>query len=136
MGQRSGASSRPEDNNGDNHDNNDNSVNNINEAVTIQFEGGPEKSLTFDQSAPNSSDLTLTWSAVEGGQYLIESSTTLRDDSWVREVTDAEPTEDKLNLTDTGALVTNIMWSSIPCPDRDLLQRNRISLRRKPFKRS
>ena len=82
-------------------------VNNINEAVTIQFEGGPEKSITFDQSAPNSNDLTLTWSAVEGGQYVIESSTTLRDDSWVREVTDAEPTGDKLNLTDTGALVTN-----------------------------
>ncbi|MDB4669844.1 YHYH protein, partial [bacterium] len=82
-------------------------VNNINEAVTIQFEGGPEKSLTFDQSAPNSNDLTLTWSVVEGGQYVIESSTTLRDDSWVREVTDAVPTGDKLNLTDTGALVTN-----------------------------
>ena len=53
----------------------------IAEAVTIHFDGGPNKietvkSLDVEEA---SGDVTLTWSAVEGGTYLVEASTNLTD---------------------------------------------------------
>jgi len=43
---------------------------------TVIFQGGPEATLELDtlEVEPSSGDITLTWSTVEGGQYLIESS--------------------------------------------------------------
>ena len=51
----------------------------ISEAVTTFFNGGPNKVESADQPAvnPSTGDVTLTWSAVEGGTYLVEASTDL-----------------------------------------------------------
>ncbi len=67
--------------------------------VTIHWEGGPKKPLRNFSAAETSPDeVTLTWSAIEGGQYTIDSSTTLQSGSWVRESNDAEPVLEELAL--------------------------------------
>ena len=48
-------------------------------AVTVHFDGGPNKVEVIEQVAADSStgDVTVTWSAVEGGTYLVEASSDL-----------------------------------------------------------
>ncbi len=51
----------------------------ISEAVTPWFNGGPNTAESLDPPALNSTNgnVTLTWSAVEGGTYLVEASSDL-----------------------------------------------------------
>ena len=49
----------------------------ITEAVTIYFNGGPNKAITPPEMQSSGGDITLTWSAVEGGTYLLEASNDL-----------------------------------------------------------
>lgn len=68
--------------------------------ATIHFEGGPKAPLQIDsisQAAPD--EITLVWSAVEGGEYSIDSSTTLQAGSWAREANNVEPVLEKLTFT-------------------------------------
>jgi hypothetical protein len=49
----------------------------IAEAVTTNFYGGPNASLVLNSPTQNDGVVTLTWSAVEGGTYRVESTTNL-----------------------------------------------------------
>ncbi|MFT6179912.1 MAG: arylsulfatase A-like enzyme [Akkermansiaceae bacterium] len=72
--------------------------------ATIHFEGGPKKSARIDSiSESNTDDVTLVWSAIEGGQYTIDSTTTLQVGSWNREANNAEPTQEKLSFSSNSA---------------------------------
>jgi len=55
------------------------------ETVTTNFVGGPKLSATLNKPAVNNGTVTLTWSAIEGGTYRVESSTNLT--SWTTNVT-------------------------------------------------
>jgi hypothetical protein len=54
------------------------SVATIAEAVTTNFQGGPNIVPSLSQPAVNNNTITLTWSATEGGTYLVASSTNLQ----------------------------------------------------------
>ena len=70
----------------------------------IHFEGGPKKSIRIDSISETSTDeVTLVWSAIEGGQYTIDSTATLQLGSWTREANNAEPTLEKLSLSSNTA---------------------------------
>lgn len=75
------------------------SPNTVPAGVTIYWEGGPKKEAAVISSSQENDDVTLVWSAVEGGQYIIDSSTTLEVGSWNRESSNAEPTLEKLTIT-------------------------------------
>ena len=49
--------------------------------IRIYFEGGPEAELSINslEVEANTGDVTLTWSGPEGGTYLIERSTDLKE---------------------------------------------------------
>lgn len=77
-----------------------NSPNAVPVDATIHFEGGPKKEARIDAiSTTDSDEVTLVWSAIEGGQYTIDSSTTLEVGSWNREANNTEPALEKLSLT-------------------------------------
>lgn len=66
----------------------------------IHFEGGPKKQIKIDTiSETNPNEVTLVWSAIEGGQYTIDSSTTLQTGAWNREANNAEPILEKLSFS-------------------------------------
>ncbi len=68
--------------------------------ATIHFEGGPKKETQIESiSTTDSDEVTLVWSAIEGGQYTIDSSTTLEAGSWSRAANNAAPTLEKLLIT-------------------------------------
>ncbi len=71
----------------------------------IMFQGGPEKRTGEGVIVRNKSngDVTLTWSAVEGGTYLVEQSENLED--W--ESVTAHMDRDELVAPDPGALANN-----------------------------
>ena len=70
--------------------------------ATIHWEGGPKRSLNVtEMSETNPDEITLVWSALEGGQYTVDSTTTLQAGSWTREATDAEPALEELALVDS-----------------------------------
>jgi hypothetical protein len=75
----------------------------IAETVTTYFDGGPNKKEAAEGLAvnPSNGDVTLTWSAVEGGTYLMEASTNLGD--WPDLAPAATPTGDTLSVVETGA---------------------------------
>ncbi len=78
---------------------------NIPAGANIHFQGGPHKTIQIDTISETASDeVTLSWSAIEGGQYTIDSSTTLEIGSWTPESNNAEPTQEKLSLIDPGTL--------------------------------
>jgi hypothetical protein len=53
-------------------------VGSIAEAVVTNFLGGPKLAPVLNSSASQSGTVVLTWSALEGGKYRVESSTDLR----------------------------------------------------------
>lgn len=78
-------------------------ISSIAETVTIAFNGGPNKTATADQVAVNEAtgDVTLTWSAVEGGTYLVEASTDLS--IWPDIAPGVIATSDSATFVETGA---------------------------------
>ncbi|MEX1049837.1 MAG: YHYH protein [Akkermansiaceae bacterium] len=75
----------------------------INETVTIHFDGGPNKSEKSGQVVVDdaSGDVTLTWSAVEGGTYRVEASSNLND--WPDIAPGVVATSDSVAIIETGA---------------------------------
>jgi hypothetical protein len=75
----------------------------ISETVTTFFDGGPNKVETASAPAINSAtgDVTLTWSAVEGGTYLVEASVNLTD--WPDIAPAVTATDDVAAFTESGA---------------------------------
>jgi hypothetical protein len=75
----------------------------IGETVTTFFDGGPNKVETAGTPAVNDAtgDVTLTWSAVEGGTYLLEASDNLTD--WPDIAPAFTATNDVAAFTETGA---------------------------------
>lgn len=73
------------------------SPNTVPAGAIIHWEGGPKIALKIDSIAETAPDeITLTWSAVEGGEYAIDSSTTLQTGTWNQEANNAEPVQEKL----------------------------------------
>ncbi|MDE0860722.1 MAG: sulfatase-like hydrolase/transferase [Akkermansiaceae bacterium] len=80
------------------------SPNTVPAEAIIHFEGGPKKATVIHTiSETNTDEVTLVWSAIEGGQYTIDSSTTLEVGSWTREANDAGPIQEKLTLANNAA---------------------------------
>ena len=50
-------------------------TNSINETVVTNYLGGPNAALVLNQPAVNGGTVSLTWSAAEGGTYLVQSTT-------------------------------------------------------------
>jgi len=75
----------------------------ISETVTTHFDGGPDKQETAGAVAADESsgDVTLSWSAVEGGTYLVEASTDLTD--WPDLAPAVTATSDTPTFVETGA---------------------------------
>jgi hypothetical protein len=78
-------------------------ISSIAETVTTVFKGGPNKTEAADQVAVNNAtgDVTLTWSSVEGGTYLVEASTNLSD--WPDIAPGVIATSDSAAIVETGA---------------------------------
>jgi hypothetical protein len=55
------------------------------ETVTTNFVGGPKAAASLNKPAVNNGVVTLTWSAIEGGTYRVESATNLT--SWTTNAT-------------------------------------------------
>ena len=84
------------------------SPNTVPAGATIHWEGGPKKETSIASIGQSDTDeITLVWSAVEGGSYTIDSSTTLETGSWTREAQNAAPTLEKLTLIDSNTLATD-----------------------------
>jgi hypothetical protein len=64
-------------------------VSTINEAVTTNFLGGTNTIANLKPPQSNSGNITVTWSAVEGGTYRVESSTNLS--TWTTNATSVAP---------------------------------------------
>jgi len=79
----------------------------IAETVTTYFDGGPNKKEAAEglEVNPSNGDVTLTWSAVEGGNYHVEASTNLSD--WTDLAPAAQPGGDTLYVVETGAQAAN-----------------------------
>jgi hypothetical protein len=75
----------------------------IGETVTITFNGGPNKFESAEPVAVNDTtgDVTLTWSAVEGGTYLVEASTDLTQ--WPDLTPAITASDDVAAIVETGA---------------------------------
>lgn len=71
------------------------------ETVTTNFVGGPKLSATLNKPSVNNSTVTLTWSAIEGGTYRVESSTNLT--SWTTNVTGLAATLNTGSYTNTSS---------------------------------
>jgi hypothetical protein len=78
-------------------------ISTIGETVTKFFDGGPNKVETATQvTADNTSgDVTLTWSAVEGGTYLVEASGDLV--TWPDLTPSVTASDDLAAIVETGA---------------------------------
>ncbi|MFZ9935763.1 MAG: YHYH protein [Luteolibacter sp.] len=79
----------------------------IGETVTPFFDGGPNKKETAASPAVNTAtgDVALTWSAVEGGTYLVEASTNLTD--WQDLTPAVTATDDVAAITESDAKNTH-----------------------------
>ncbi|MEO5715144.1 MAG: YHYH protein [Luteolibacter sp.] len=75
----------------------------IGEAVTTFFDGGPNKIAAAKTVAADEAtgDVTLTWSAAEGGTYLVEASTDLTN--WPDLTPAVTAADDVASLVETGA---------------------------------
>jgi len=73
----------------------------VSEPVTTHFNGGPNKPIGTPELNASSGNVTLTWSAVEGGTYLVESSDDLS--SWPDLSPAVTATDDRASLTDPTA---------------------------------
>ena len=79
----------------------------ISETVTTLFNGGPNKVETAEAPTVNNEtgDISLTWSAVEGGTYQVQASSDLS--SWPKLTPFVIATDDTASLTETGAKTAN-----------------------------
>lgn len=77
------------------------SPNTVPAGVVLHWEGGPKTESKVINYAAENNEITLVWSAIEGAQYTIDSSTTLETGTWNRESNSAEPTLEKLTLTNS-----------------------------------
>jgi hypothetical protein len=75
----------------------------IGETVTTFFNGGPNKVEAANAPTVNTTtgDVTLTWSAVEGGTYLVEASANLTD--WPDLTPTVTATDDTAAIVESGA---------------------------------
>jgi hypothetical protein len=73
----------------------------ISEAVTIHFNGGPNKQTGAPQVSTGGGNVTLTWSAVEGGTYLVEASNDLA--AWPDLTPTVTAADDVASLVDSAA---------------------------------
>jgi hypothetical protein len=78
-------------------------ISSISETVTTVFNGGPNKKEAATQVAVDgaSGDVTLTWSAVEGGTYRIEASVDLTE--WPDVAPAVTASSDTAAIVETGA---------------------------------
>ena len=72
----------------------------IGETVTTYFNGGPNKETGTPQMSTAGGNVTLTWSAVEGGTYLVEASSDLTN--WPDLTPSVTATDDVATFTETG----------------------------------
>ncbi len=79
------------------------STSTIAETVTTYFNGGPNKVETANTPTVNNAtgDVTMTWSAVEGGTYLVEASANLSD--WPDLTPTVTATDDLASVVELGA---------------------------------
>lgn len=79
----------------------------ITETVSTYYDGGPNKKEAAEGVAVDASsgDVTLTWSAVEGGTYRVEASSDLS--TWPVMAAAANPVGDALAVVETGAQNTH-----------------------------
>ena len=75
----------------------------IAETVTTHFNGGPNKVETANAPTVNNAtgDVTLTWSAVEGGTYLVEASDDLT--TWPDLTPTVTASDDRASVVEAGA---------------------------------
>jgi len=75
----------------------------ISETVTTFFDGGPNKVETASSPAVNNAtgDVTLTWSAAEGGTYQVQASSDLG--TWTNLTPTVTAADDTASYTETGA---------------------------------
>ena len=73
----------------------------ISEPVTIHFNGGPNMATGAPQVSGAGGNVTLTWSAVEGGTYLVETSDDLS--TWPDLTPAVTATDDVASLVDATA---------------------------------
>lgn len=80
----------------------------ISESVTTYFDGGPNKVETADAPAVNNAtgDVTLIWSAVEGGTYRVEASSDLS--TWSNVASAVTAAGDTASSTETGVKNTDV----------------------------
>ena len=71
------------------------------ETVTTNFVGGPKLSASLNKPSVNNGTVMLTWSAIEGGTYRVESSTNLT--SWTTNVTGIAATLNTGGYTNTSS---------------------------------
>ncbi len=91
----------------------------ISETVTTWFHGSPslEEAATPPAVNPATGDVTLVWSAAEGGSYLVEASTDLKD--WP---------DDATNVTATGATASIVESGAANVHDRRFYRVSRTAL--------
>lgn len=79
----------------------------ISETVTTFFDGGPNKVETASAPSANNTtgDVTLTWSAAEGGTYQIQASSDLS--GWSNLTPTVTAADDTASYTETGAKNTH-----------------------------
>ena len=82
-------------------------VSSITESVTTAFHGGPNKVESWNSITPNqtSGDVTLVWSAVEGGSYEVDYSAMLS--SWQTFTPNVTATDDTAEKVDSAAAINN-----------------------------
>jgi len=66
--------------------------------AVIHFEGGPKRTTKFNGGSQTGDEVTLLWSGIEGGEYSIDSSSTLKVGSWIREANNLEPILEKITI--------------------------------------
>ena len=75
-------------------------VTSITETVTTYWRGGPNKTDVLNPPTVGSSDVTITWSGIEGGNYTVQSSPDLT--TWTTVATGTLNGDDNGQSTDTG----------------------------------
>lgn len=79
----------------------------IAENVTTNFVGYTNLASTLSAPAVKSGTVTLTWSALEGGSYEVQSTTNLVGSSWTTLATAVSPNETTGSYTNTTSLKEN-----------------------------
>ncbi len=75
-------------------------VTSITETVTTSWSGGPNKTDVLNAPAVGASDVTITWSGIEGGSYTVQASTDLSN--WSDIASGALSGDDQAQAVDAG----------------------------------